>query len=180
MAWTTPKAWTSETLTSSDMNTYISDNLSYLKGITDGVGFSGVEALRGSNQSLTNATDTAVSFTSEGFDYGGWFGGSGTAVTVPAGAIPSGYSTVAVGIYVRGRFASNGTGYRRLTLVINGTDEAAMSVDANTGAETEVAFTDFALVSSGDILTLEAYQSSGGSLNLEVCSMRVIRHAPVA
>lgn len=180
MAWSTPKTWTSETLTSSDMNTYLSDNLSYLKGIVDGVGFSGVEALRSTNQSISNGSDTNVSFTSEGFDYGGWFGGSGTAVTVPSGAVPTGYTTIAVGVYVRGRFASNGTGYRRLTLVINGTDEAAMSVDANSGAETEVAFTDFAIVSAGDLLTLEAYQTSGGNLNLEVCSLRVVRHAPVA
>jgi len=30
MAWTTPKTWTSEVLTSDDMNTYLSDNTQYL------------------------------------------------------------------------------------------------------------------------------------------------------
>lgn len=180
MAWTTPKVWTSETLTSSDMNTYISDNLSYLKGITDGVGFSGVEAGRATNQSISNATDTDLSFTAEGFDYGGWFGGSGTAITVPSGAIPSGYSTVAVGIYLRGRFASNGTGYRKLSILVNGASQASISVDANSGAETEVAITDFALVEATDVITFQAYQNSGGNLNLEISSARVIRHAPVA
>ena len=30
MAWTTPKTWTSEVLTSNDMNTYLSDNTQYL------------------------------------------------------------------------------------------------------------------------------------------------------
>ena len=30
MAWTTPKTWTSEVLTSEDMNTYLSDNTQYL------------------------------------------------------------------------------------------------------------------------------------------------------
>lgn len=30
MAWTTPKTWTSEVLTSNDMNTYLSDNTQFL------------------------------------------------------------------------------------------------------------------------------------------------------
>ena len=174
------KTWTSETLTASDMTTYLTDNIEYLKGRTDGVAFSGVEATRSTNQSISTGSDTDVSFTAESFDYGGWFGGSGTTITVPAAAVPSGYTTIAVGVYVYGRYASNGTGYRRLTVVVNGTDQAAISVDANAGAETQVAFTDFAIVEAGDTIKITTYQTSGGNLNLEVCSVRVIRHAPVA
>ena len=53
-------------------------------------------------------------------------------------------------------------------------------MDANAGAETQVAFTDFAIVEAGDTIKITTYQTSGGNLNLEVCSVRVIRHAPVA
>ena len=35
MAWTTPKTWSSEPLTSTDMNTYIRDNQNYLKDRMD-------------------------------------------------------------------------------------------------------------------------------------------------
>lgn len=36
MAWTTPKTWTSEPLTSTDLNTYMRDNQNYLKDRLDG------------------------------------------------------------------------------------------------------------------------------------------------
>lgn len=39
MAWTNPKTWTAEVLTSADMNKYISDNLSYLKASTRKLAF---------------------------------------------------------------------------------------------------------------------------------------------
>lgn len=180
MAYTTMKTWTSEVLTSSDMNTYLRDNIEYLKGVTDGVTFSGVQADRLSNQAISTSSATNVSFSSEGFDYGGWFGGSGTAITVPSAAVPAGYTSIAVAIFARGRFASNGTGYRRLRVLINGSAAASISVDANAGAETEVNVTDYAVVESGDTIALEAYQTSGGSLNLETCTLHVIRQAPVA
>ena len=35
MAWTTPKTWSSEPLTSTDLNTYVRDNQNYLKGRVD-------------------------------------------------------------------------------------------------------------------------------------------------
>lgn len=36
MAWTTPKTWSSEPLTSTDLNTYVRDNQAYLKDRIDG------------------------------------------------------------------------------------------------------------------------------------------------
>ena len=174
------KVWSSETLTASDMTTYLTNNIEYLKAATDGLAFSGVEASRLSNQSISNATATNVSFTSEGFDYGGYFGGSGTAITVPAAAIPSGYTTIALDVNARARFASNATGYRRLKVYVNGSATSSISVDANAGAETEVTVSDVVIAASGAVITLEAYQTSTGALNLETCTLHVIRRAPVA
>ena len=174
------KTWGSETLTASDMTTYLTNNIEYLKAATDGLAFSGVEASRLSNQSISNATATNVSFTSEGFDYGGYFGGSGTAITVPAAAIPSGYTTIALDVNARARFASNATGYRRLKVYVNGSATSSISVDANAGAETQVTVSDVVIAASGAVITLEAYQTSGGNLNLEVGNLVVARYAPAA
>lgn len=55
MAWTTPKTWGTEVLTSSDMNTYVSDNLTYLEDTIEGLA------------RLTKTTTSTYSTTSTSF-----------------------------------------------------------------------------------------------------------------
>jgi hypothetical protein len=121
-----------------------------------------------------------VSFTSETIDVGGWYSGTGTDIIVPAGAVPAGYTVIACDVSVRGRFASSATGYRRIRILVNDVAQCAQSFDANSGAETEVTATDIIFVNATDVVTVDVYQTSGGALNLETCTVTVARRSPVS
>jgi hypothetical protein len=177
MTWTSPKTWGSETLTSSDMNTYVRDDLLYLYGIAQGVVFSGVQVSRSTDQSISDSTETAVSFTTENLDFGGWWS-SGTTVTVPAGAIPSGYTTVAVLIFCAARFATNATGRRGITALKNASSVGTWSITALPSDQTDLQLTAVTTVASGDTLTMDVYQSSGGALACKEARFTVLRYAP--
>jgi hypothetical protein len=179
VAYVEPPTFTAaSTATAADAN-ILSEDIRYLKGVADGVAFSGARVGRTTNQSISTATATNISWTVETFDFGGWYS-SGTNVVVPAGAIPSGYTTIAVLVITRARFASNSTGYRRLAIKLNGTAYNSTSVDANSGAETEVNVTDFVTAAAADIITIEAYQTSGGALNCEIATCVAVRFAPAS
>lgn len=179
MSWSAPKTMGAEAGVSSDWNTYVRDNLNYLKGITDGVTFSGTQVTRTAATSTTTATYYAVVWSAEVFDYGGWWA-SGTNIVVPAGAIPSGYTTIALLISARTRWAANGTGSRRLRILKNGSEIDAVSVSAITGDTTEVALVSFVTAVAADVITVESYQSSGGALNISSSQISVVRFAPAA
>lgn len=177
MAYTTMKTWTSETLTSSDMKTYLTDNIEYLKGVADGLTFSGVEVTRTAATSIADTTESPITFTAETFDYGGWWS-SGTDVTVPSGAIPSGYTSIAVLLLGRTKFAANGTGIRRITILKNGGAISGPTVSAITGEDTEIDTARFTTAEAGDVFTLQVYQTSGGALNTSGTILSVVRFLP--
>jgi hypothetical protein len=89
MAWTTPKTWASEPLTSTDLNTYVRDNFSYLKDRVDGTAKQYIRTATDyttTSGTLTDidATNLALTFTTDGSDvmvifagYGDVSGGSG-------------------------------------------------------------------------------------------------------
>lgn len=84
MAWTSPKTWASEPLTSTDMNTHIRDNLNYLHSgrpsaqyIRDATNYTTTSTsyvdVDAANMSLTITTtggDVRVSFAANGFNTG--------------------------------------------------------------------------------------------------------------
>lgn len=180
MPWTPQKSWTSEVLTSSDLNTYMRDDMEYLKGVVDGVGFQAVKLSRGAATSIPNSAFTAITWTDETYDYGGWWS-SGTDIVVPAGAVPAGFTSIAVLVFARTRFAANGTGSRAIQPTFNGSASlGAASLTAITGELTEVTFADLGIVEAGDTITLELYQTSGGNLNATSTSITVARYAPAA
>jgi hypothetical protein len=168
---------TSEIGTSSDWNTYVRDNELYLYGISQGVVFSGVQVTRSASQSISNNTETAVSFDTENLDFGGWWS-SGTTVTVPAGAIPSGYTTIAILVFCAVRYVSNGTGIRRVTALKNGASFGTWQIQAITGDSTDVQLQEVTTVAAGDTLTMETAQTSGGNLSMNEGRFTVLRYAP--
>lgn len=179
MAYTTPPTFNSgDVLAASDLN-ILGDDIVYLKGITDGITASGVQVGRSTNQSIGDSTFVAVTYTGEGFDFGGWWS-SGTDIIVPAGAIPSAFTTILVMCIVRVSFASNGTGYRRVRMLANGAEFARQTFGAISGDPTEIVMVDFAEVAAADVITTEVYQTSGGSLNLATASVTVMRYAPAS
>src|SRR6478609_8306921 len=121
MAYVTPPTFTaSTTSTAADVN-ILGDDIVYLKARSDALIFSGVRVDRnGSNQSIPDSTWTAVSFTREIIDQGGWIAVTSTTITVPAGAIPAGYTTVIVDADMYATFAANTTGIRKARVLRNG------------------------------------------------------------
>ncbi len=174
MAWTTPPTFVpADPLAAADLNALGAD-LTYLKGVTDGLSASGFRINRGSNQSIPDSTATAISFTSEIFDFGGWWS-SGTTATVPAGAIPSGATTVLVEGIARAFFASNATGYRRIDILVNGSVIARKTVGAESTTGTDDETSDYFELAAGDTITMEVTHTAGSSINVTAL-LTVVRH----
>lgn len=130
---------------------------------------------RGSTQSIPNATWTAVSFTAEEVDIGGWWS-SGTNVVVPAGAIPTGFTTIGVDCDFTVRFATNGTGTRQAAVYLDGVaSDGVANQGSLTGDPTTVVGIDTVIAAAAGVITLCVYQSSGGALNLTGVRFRVKR-----
>lgn len=179
MAWTTPPTFVAaDPLAAAELN-ILSDDLAYLKGITDGVTFSGCKVSRASNLSIPNSTATDVTFVSEGFDVGSWWS-SGATVTVPASCVPAGYTTVAISGSIYVRFVANGTGSRAVIVAINGTAEDSQTVTALSGETTQLTMPFMVVASAGDTIKVQVQQTSGGALNLDRANLAVFRVGPVA
>lgn len=170
---------TSEIGTSSDWNTYVRDNLEYLKGEAGLVSFSGGQFNRSAATSIPNAAYDEVTWTGEVFDYGGWWA-SGADVIVPAGAIPSGYTTIMLMISARTSFASNATGLRKFRLLKNGASFGSISLGAVSGDTTDVALIDYVQAVAADQISMELYQNSGGALNASDTQITVTRYGVLA
>lgn len=179
---TTPTFNSGDPLAASDLN-ILGDDITYLKGVADGVGFSGVQLRRTATQSIPDSTWTAVTWQTEsgGFDFGSWWS-SGTNIVVPAGAIPSGFTTIACQVIGGTNFAANGTGWRGIRVLVNGSATGKSSVDGVTGDVTAVLVPDYVVVAAGDVITIEVYQNSGSSLTISSTDTKVsvVRAAPVA
>lgn len=182
MAYSDPRTWaTGDIVTASALNQDLRDNVAYLKGITEGVTFSGTKVTRdgAAAQSIPDATDTDVTFTAESFDAGAWWS-SGATVTVPSGAIPSGYTTIAVLLIGIVRFVSNSTGGRKIIFLKNGSEVDSLSVAAQSGEATTVSLTAFATCSAADTFKMQVRQSSTAALNMDVARFTIVRFAPAS
>lgn len=177
-SYTPEKTWSSEVISASDLNTYLRDNVDYVYGKVSGLAYSGCSLTRVAATAISDSTYTAITWTTERQDVGGWFT-SGTTITVPSGAIPSGSTTIAVKVEMRTIFASNSTGRRRVRLLKNGSAFRSPSVPAVNGDETEMVATGVEFVVAGDTLTVEVYQNSTGSLNVSDTIVDVYRLGPV-
>jgi hypothetical protein len=174
MAYVTPPTFVAlDPLAAAELN-ILGDDIVYLKGITDSVSAQGVQLKRTSDQTITTGTETPVTFQAESFDYGGWWS-SGTDIIVPAGAIPSGYTTIIVMVVMRARFATNGTGVRRIRPLLNGTNFGSMTVGGISSDPTDLTITEFVEVEAGDVITMGVYHTKGSNLALEVGNCSVMR-----
>jgi len=63
---------------------------------------------------------------------------------------------------------------------LNGTTAEAMNLSALSGEMTTVYVTTFVEAAAGDTLGINAWQSSGGALNLNYCRMAAVRYAPAS
>lgn len=182
MAWTDPPTFNAgDVLTASQLNQYLRDNQTYLKGIADGVTASGAKVDRNgaADLSIADTTDTDVTLTNEVLDLGGWWS-SGASFTTPAGAIPAGYTSILLDVLAYVRFTANGTGARALKVLKNGSEEDSVWQSAITGETTTLLLPTKFTVVSGDTIKMQAYQSSGGALDIDVAKLVVFRFAPAS
>jgi hypothetical protein len=178
MSWTTPPTFVPGDPLAADELNILGDDLLVLKGVGDGVTFSGCRVTK-SSQSIANAADVDISFSAQSWDYGSWWS-SGTDIVVPAGAIPAGFTSIAVMVIAYVRWAANGTGGRIIRLMQNGSSFSGSSVSGLSGDTMDQSVSDLTTVVAGDILTLQVRQSSGASLVADAARLTVVRYAPAA
>jgi hypothetical protein len=117
------------------------------------------------NIATVNATDKLLTFNTESYDPLGMH----DLVTNTSRI------TIAVaGLYVvtgAAQFAGNATGFRQLGLIVNNFATFLNFVNApvnSAGASTKLVVTDTVKLNVGDYIELDAYQTSGGALNVEL------------
>ena len=113
------------------------------------------------SQSISNATDTKIAFANETFDTDGFHSNvtNNTRITIPAGL--AGYYRVTANI----GFLSNASGRRIFAISLNGGNVSQAELTPTASVEPAGSITDTYLLSVGDYLELNVYQTSGGSLN---------------
>lgn len=121
-----------------------------------------VSAQRTSNQSISNDTWTAVSYSSsEDWDTDGMH-----STTVN----PSRFTATTAGRYLVSAhmsFEANASGRRSVRTLVNGTDSDLLaSVSPVSGSATVVNVSQTLALSAGDYVEFQVYQSSGGALNV--------------
>lgn len=179
MPYTTPPTFVSGTaLPAADLN-ILGDDIVYLKGIADGVGLSGFSIRRAATQSISTSTDTDISFDTELQDFGGWWS-SGTTATTPAGAIPSGYTTIGVLYLAQVKWATNATGKRKMTVLLDGASVDNWKVSALDDDNTSIYLSGFTTCAAASTWKLQVWQNSGGALNVSEARLTVLRWAPAA
>lgn len=123
---------------------------------------------RTTNQSIANTTTTALTFDAERVDVGGMHSTSSNTgrITIPTGE--GGFYIIGANV----QFAINGTGYRQLSLRLNGsTLIGTKSILATTGiAATNLAIEVAYQFAAGDYIEVTVAQSSGGALNVETAA----------
>lgn len=120
-------------------------------------------AFHNTTQSVANATWTAAAFNSEILDTSNLHD---TATNTDRINVPR---TGKYRITAQAEFAGNATGYRQARITVNGSALArSTKIIPNNGAslEAQAGIEIYALLTAGDIVRLEAYQDSGGALNL--------------
>jgi hypothetical protein len=124
--------------------------------------FSGCGLSQSGAQSISNTTQTDLTFDTEAFDTDAYHSTStNTArITIPAGK--GGYFLVTA----RVSYASNSSGTRGLWLRKNGTEVATcFTQPVATSDITTVQINQIMALTVGDYITMNAYQGSGGALN---------------
>ena len=164
---TVPTKFTGDTLAANDWNTYVRDNLADHEARIGAIAYSGCRVTRVTDQAIADNTLTAVTWTAETTDQGGWFPGTGTTATVPASALPSGYTTLMVSMAVQIYWESSSTGSRSVLLLKNGTEFANQKiVPGFTGTFAQVFTAPDIDAVPGDTFVVQVGHSSGASLNV--------------
>lgn len=129
---------------------------------------SGVRCYNSADQTISNNTNTAITFDTEDTDTDGYHSTSSNTSRI---TIPTGFG----GLYLIGgsvQFAANSTGGRRLRIQLNGS-QLYGTQDDNAPSATltaNLAFVTALNLADGDYVELVVLQTSGGNLNVQADS----------
>jgi acid phosphatase family membrane protein YuiD len=132
-----------------------------------------VRALRGANQSISNTTQTPVTFPSEDVDTHSFHDlvTNSSRLTIPTGMAGT-YLISAVAVW-----ASNATGWRQALLLRNGANpnlEGVTQAAAN-GITTRQSFSVALELAAGDYIELAVNHNSGAALNITNASLQMVK-----
>jgi hypothetical protein len=174
MAYTDPPTFEAgDPLAAAELNV-LSDDIAAIYSSVQGTTFSGVQVTRDADQSIGNASDTLVSWDTENMDVGGWYT-SGTKIIIPAGAVPAGASTIGILCIASAKFAANGTGYRLIRILKDGSSIGYWRVSALSGEATDLQIVEPSVAAAAAEYQVQVYQNSGGSLNMAEARLTIIR-----
>jgi hypothetical protein len=135
-----------------------------------GTTFVGASAYRAASQTISNATETALTFDNENYDTNGFHDNvtNNTRMTVPAGKAGK-YLITANTI-----FTNNATGQRIVYVYVNATNVTftGPAIGGSASIDLGLTTTYVADLLVGDIVEVRAYQNSGGSLAILANSAR--------
>lgn len=121
----------------------------------------GCRVYNSANISISDSTATALTFDTENYDYDAMHSTSSNTDRITANT---------AGVYsITGcvRFASNATGYRQVTIQLNGATNLALQIiDAVATQITYLEVTTHYRLAATDYVRLVVFQTSGGSLNV--------------
>ncbi len=115
------------------------------------------------NYTISNATDTILTFNTEILDTDGFHSTSTNTgrITIPAGKGGKYY------VFAWGSYANNTTGYRQLEILVNGrTGTPSRVANSSMAGINNIGLTPngAAVLAAGDYIEVNTYQNSGGSL----------------
>jgi hypothetical protein len=115
-------------------------------------------------QSLTNNTGTKLTFNTASstpdigsYDPNGWFDNANDNITIGQ----DGFYCVTANV----AFATNATGRREVTILVNGSSAGSVNVSAASASTTNLSVSTNLYLAVGDLVTVNALQTSGGALN---------------
>jgi len=128
-----------------------------------GATFSGCSLRSSVDLTTTDATTLTVNFNTETFDVDGYHDTSTNTsrITIPSGK--TGYFLISYNL----RFNNNATGYRNVNLLRNGSNIKSFAIQAvSSGSATSLGSTQIVYATTGDYFQVQAFQNSGGNLDL--------------
>ena len=128
-----------------------------------GGGFVGCSISKSANQSISNSTETIITFDSEEFDTNTFHSTSSNTsrITIPAGK--AGYYQV----NFRCMFNDNAAGIRTMAIFKNGSSIALSAEGTGTSNRQTVTISQVISLAEADYLEMAVLQNSGGSLDLK-------------
>lgn len=143
----------------------------YMQQEDTDVAYKGCRVYRSTtDQSINDTTATDIIFNAETYDTAGFHS---TSVNPERITIPTGFDGY-YRVYAQIRWATDATNWRRLRIVKGGATTIHEDKRDADATNTVQLVADSVLLSAGDYLTIEAYQNSGGALDIKTLEQHTL------